>query len=45
MPKAPMEKTKKLMAALLGMKPRHHEDMKLGKKKKRKKKEPSALAR
>jgi hypothetical protein len=31
-----LDQTKKLMAALLGMKPKHHEDMKLGKKKKKK---------
>jgi hypothetical protein len=33
--KTSLEKTKGLMAALLGMKPKHHEDMKLGGKKKR----------
>jgi hypothetical protein len=34
----PLQKTKDLMAALLGMKPKHHEDMKLGKRKKMKRK-------
>lgn len=39
--KANMEKAKEIMAAMLGMKPKHHEDMKLGTKKKKKKKAPS----
>jgi hypothetical protein len=36
--KKPLEKTKDLMAAMLGMKPKQHEDMKLGKRKKTKRK-------
>jgi hypothetical protein len=38
--KKSLEETKKLMASLLGMKPKPHEDMKLGKRKGKKKKSP-----
>jgi hypothetical protein len=41
-PKKPLEKTKHLMAAMLGMKPKHHGDMKLGKKKRSKSKKAKA---
>jgi hypothetical protein len=40
--KPQLQRTKDLMAALLGMKPKHHEDMKLGKKRKKKQKKKLA---